>query len=185
MDSPLTAIDNASYLVPPGGAAAGMVALAGRTGGSSGSLATQATDQQVDIEDSESLVATNVGMWLGPEGTAVGDENGAESADREYPENGEAQEADLVALQGDATQRVSEQNVETATDAFQVDDLVGTLHDGSDATAQMPGEVLLTGNGPDTRPVSTADFTPVKRGSGDGYILQTVPAGIQVESKNT
>lgn len=175
--------------------AAGTVSIvgvaAGCLGGSgdSGTLATHVTDQPADIEDFESCVVTIVGMWLGPEGAESGTDEGDEPSDREYHEYDEPQEADLVELQGDATALVDERELDTATYDFlqlDIEDIAATLADGSDATVEMPGEAPLTFNQSfevreDTRTVFTADFTPVKQGQTDRYVLQPVPQGIDVE----
>jgi hypothetical protein len=167
-----------------------MVGLAGCIGGgSTGTLATQVTDQPGDIADFESCVVTIVGMWLGPEDAEAGDEEDGESTEREYYEYDEPQEADLVDLQGENTSLVDERELETATHAFlqlDTDGIDATLEDGSSATVETPGEAPLTFNQEfeireDTRTVFTADFTPVKRGQTGSYVLQPVPDGITVE----
>lgn len=189
-----TDLDRRTYLTAAGATAAGMVGLAGCTGGdATGTLATQVTDQPGDISDFESCVVTIVGMWLGSEDAEAGDEEGEEPADREYYEYDEPQEADLVELQGDATALVDERELDTATYEFlqlDVDTIAATLDDGSDATVEMPGEAPLTFNQSfeireNTRTSFTADFTPVKRGQAGGYVLQPVPQGIDVEYEET
>jgi hypothetical protein len=193
MNSSAYPIDRRSYLVATGAAATGMVGLAGCSGNATGTLATQVTDQPVDIEDFESCVVTIVGMWLGPEGAEAGTEAGEEPADRKYHEYDEPREADLVELQGDATALVDERELDTATYEFlqlDIQDIVATLEDGSDATVEMPGEAPLTFDESfeireGTRTVFTADFTPVKRGQAGGYVLQPVPQGIEVRYEET
>lgn len=187
-----TTVDRRTYLAIAGTAAAGMAGFAGCLGGSTGTLATRVTDQPGDIEDFESCVVTVVGMWLGPEGVETGDEEGEEPADREYHEYDDPQDADLVELRGDVTQLVDERDLETATYEFlqlDVDEVDATLEDGSDATVEVPGEAPLTFDErfeirEDNRTVFTADFTPVKRGQADGYILQPVAEGITVEYRD-
>ena len=183
-------IDRRTYLAATGVAAASTVGLAGCIGGgSTGTLATQVTDQPGDIADFESCVVTIVGMWLGPEDAQDGDEDDGESTEREYYEYDEPQEADLVDLQGENTSLVDERELETATHAFlqlDTDGIDATLEDGSSATVETPGEAPLTFNQEfeireDTRTVFTADFTPVKRGQTGSYVLQPVPDGITVE----
>lgn len=183
-------IDRRTYLAATGVAAASTVGLAGCIGGgSTGTLATQVTDQPGDIADFESCVVTIVGMWLGPEDAEAGDEEDGESTEREYYEYDEPQEADLVDLQGENTSLVDERELETATHAFlqlDTDGIDATLEDGSSATVETPGEAPLTFNQEfeireDTRTVFTADFTPVKRGQTGSYVLQPVPDGITVE----
>jgi hypothetical protein len=184
-----TNIDRRTYLATTGIVTAGMVGLAGCTGGSTGTLATQVTDQPGDISDFEECVVTIVGMWLGPEGAEAGDEEGEEPADREYYEYDEPQEADLVELQGDSTQLVDEREFETATYEFlqlDVESIDATLEDGSSAQVEVPGEAPLTFNQQfdireNTRTLFTADVTPVQRGQAGGYVLQPVPEGIAVE----
>lgn len=184
-----TIVDRRTYLATTGAMTAGMVGLAGCLGGSTGTLATQVTDQPGDIGDFESCVVTVVGMWLGPEGAAAGDEEGEEPADREYYEYDEPQEADLVELQGDATQLVDERDLEAATYEFlqlDTDGVDATLEDGSDATVEVPGEAPLTfpeafDIREQTRTTFTADFMPVRRGETGNYVLQPVPEGISVE----
>ncbi len=179
------------YLIATGAATVGTVPLAGCTGGDeSGTLATQVTDQPADIGDFESLFVTIVGMWLGPEDAEAGDEDeDTEPAGREYYEYDEPQEADLVQLQDGATQLVDERELDVAEYEFlqlDIDDVDGTLEDGSDATVEMPGEAPLTFNEPfeireNTRTVFTADVAPVQRGQAGSYVLQPVPQGITVE----
>lgn len=183
-------IDRRTYLTATGATAAGMVGLAGCTGGSAtGTLATQVTDQPGDIDDFESCVVTVVGMWLGPADVDAEDGTDGDSTDREYYEYDEPQEADLVDLQGDNTALVDERELEASTHAFlqlDTDGIDATLEDGSSATIETPGEAPLTFNQEfdvreDTRTVFTADFTPVKRGQTGSYVLQPVPDGITVE----
>lgn len=189
MNSSDTTLHRRSYLVATGAAVAGMVGLAGCSGGATGTLETYVTDQPADIEDFESCVVSIAGMWLGPEGAETGTEEGEESTDREYHEYDDPQEADLVDLQGDATALVDERELETASYDFlqlDVEDIAATLTDGSEATVEVPGEAPLTFNQSfdireDTRTAFTADFTPVKRGQAEGYVLQPVPQGIEVE----
>lgn len=184
------AVERRTYLATTGAVTAGVVGLAGCIGGATGTLATQVTDQPRDIGDFGSCVVTIVGAWLGPEGAAAGDDEEDEApADREYYEYDEPQEADLVDLQGEATQLVDERQLDTASYRFlqlDVDGIDATLEDGSDATVEVPGEAPLTFDEGfdvrgDTRTVFTADFTPVERGQAGGYVLQPVPDGITVE----
>lgn len=184
-----TSIDRRTFLATTGAATVGMVGLAGCLGDATGMLATQITDQPGDIGDFESCVVTIVGMWLGPEGADAGDEDGEEPTGREYHGYDEAQEADLVQLQGEQTQLVDERDLEPATYEFlqlDISDVDATLDDGSSTTVEVPGDAPLTFNQrfdirEDTRTVFTADFTPVERGQAGGYVLQPVPEGITVE----
>ena len=185
----MTVINRRSYLkavgtVPVVGVVAGCLGS-----GDTGTLATQVTDQPGDIADFDSCVVTIVGMWLGPEDTDAGDEEDEAPAGREYHEYDEAQQADLVELQDGQTQLIDEQDLDTTTYEFlqlDVDEIDATLEDGSSTTVEVPGEAPLTFNEQfdireDTRTVFTADFTPVKRGRTDTYVLQPVPDGINVD----
>lgn len=183
-------LDRRTYITATGAATAGMVGLAGCTGGdSTGTLATQVTDQPGDISNFESCVVTIVGMWLGSEDAEAGDEEDQEPAEREYQEYDEPQEADLVELQGENIELVDERDLQVSTYAFlqlDTDGIDATLADGSSATVETPGEAPLTFNQEfdiqeDTRTVFTADFTPVKRGQTGSYVTQPVPDGIAVE----
>ena len=130
----------------------------------------------------------------GEEDTAEEDGDGADDADddnepagREYHEFDEPQEADLVQLQGENTQLIDERELSVASYQFlqlDVSDVDGTLEDGSEATVDLPGNAPLTFNEEfeireDTRTSFTADFAPVRRGTGS-YLLRPVPQGIDV-----
>jgi hypothetical protein len=184
MDEDTHAIDRRTYLATTGAAATGLVGLTGCLGGGgTGTLATQVTDQPGDIEDFESCIVTIVGMWLG---TADGSET---PTDREYYEYDEPQEADLVQLQDDSTQLVDEREFDTGSYEYlqlDVDGVDATLTGGESAQVQVPGEAPLTFNSSfeirvETRTVFTADFTPVQRSQGGGYLIRPVPDGITVE----
>lgn len=188
MDEDTHAVDRRTYLATTGTAATGLVGLTGCLGGgSTGTLATQVTDQPGDIEDFESCIVTIVGMWLGTDDAETAD--GSETADREYYEYDEPQEADLVQLQDDSTQLVDEREFDTGSYEYlqlDVDGVDATLTDGESAQVQVPGEAPLTFNSPfeiraETRTVFTADFTPVQRSQGGGYLIRPVPDGITVE----
>jgi len=158
-------------------------------GGGTGTLATQVTDQPGDIADFESCVVTVVGAWLGTADAEAGDETGEEPSEREYLEYEEPQTADLVQLQGDSTQLVDERELDVETyELLQLDTdgIDATLEDGSDATVEVPGNAPLTFTQQfeireDTRTTFTADFTPVRRGEAEGYVLQPVAQGTTVE----
>ncbi|WP_280536648.1 DUF4382 domain-containing protein [Halopenitus sp. POP-27] len=200
-------MDRRTYLT--GAATAGTIGFAGCLGGGeTGTLAAQVTDQPGDIADFESCVVTIVGMWLGTEDAGTedagtedagtedaGTEDAGTEADadeesgREYYEFDEPQEADLVDLQGDSTQLVDEREIDVATYEFlqlDTDGVDATLDGGDSTTVEVPGEAPLTFNREfeiraDARTVFTADFTPVRRGQTDEYLLQPVPDGITVE----
>ncbi len=200
------------YLQATGAAALATVGLAGCVGQATGTLATSVTDQPADIGDFESLVVTIEGIWLGPEGAESGadgnqtdtetddgaddeedaDDEETESSGREYLEFDEPQEADLVQLQGESTQLIDERDLSVGTYQFlqlDVSNVDGTLSDGGEATIDLPGNAPLTFNQEfevreDTRTSFTADFAPVRRGTGD-YLLRPVPRGIEVLYEET
>lgn len=202
-----THIDRRTYLQATGAAALGTTGLAGCMGTATGTLATRVTDQPSDIDDFESLIVEIVGFWLGPEGEEEGAEDGTatetetedgtateteteddESNGREYFEFDEAQEADLVELQGDNTKLIDERELEVGEYSYLQLDVAGvdaTLKDGGEPTVETPGDAPLTFNEPfeireDTRTTFTADFTPVKRGETGTYVIQPVPDDIEV-----
>lgn len=190
MDVDWNAIDRRGYLAATGTVTAGMVGLAGCTGGdATGTLATQVTDQPGDIADFESVVVTIVGMWLGSTDTDGDAEDDEEAVDREYHEYDEPETADLVDLQGENTALVDERELDVSTYDFlqlDTDGIDATLENGDTATVEVPGDAPLMFNQQfdireDTRTVFTADFTPVKRGQTGSYVLQPVPGGITVE----
>jgi hypothetical protein len=197
-------IDRRTYLQATGAAALGTTAMAGCMGEATGTLATKVSDQPSDIDDFESLVVEIVGFWLGPAGEEDGTEmegtetegtetGGTETEDgdaegRQYFEFDEAQQADLVKLQGEKTQLVDERELEVGEYGYLQLDVVGvdaTLKDGGEPTVETPGEAPITFNEPfevreDTRTSFTADFTPVKRGQTGTYVIQPVPDEIEV-----
>lgn len=168
----------------------GITALAGCVGDDDGTgvLTTYVTDQPGDIADFESCVVTITGFWLGPEGAEAGDDEGTEPADRKRYDLDEAQQADLVELQDGETQLIDTRELDVAEyDFLQLDisEIDAALTDGESATVEVPGEAPLTFNEPfeireETQTSFTADFTPVKRGETETYILQPVPEGTQV-----
>jgi len=116
------------------------------------------------------------------------DEDSESDDGREYYEFDEAQEADLVQLQGEQTQLVDERELPVGKYEYvqlDTDGVEATLEDGSSAEVRVPGNAPLTFNEPfeiraDTRTTFTADFTPVRRGRTGRYNLQPVPRGITV-----
>ncbi|MEF8856871.1 MAG: DUF4382 domain-containing protein [Haloplanus sp.] len=192
------------YLRATGGfAAAGLVGLAGCTGGSdaaTGTLATSVSDQPGDIGDFETCVVTMAGIWVKPgtsdgesadEGTAT--ETDTEDDARKYYEFDEPQTADLVELQGDRSALVDEQELETGEYAFLQLDVTGvdaTLADGGEATVGTPGEAPLKFDQSfeiraETRTAFTADFTPVKQGQSGTYLLRPVASETSVSYEPT
>lgn len=176
------------YLVATGGVVAG-TALAGCTGGSTGTLATQVSDQPGDISDFESCVVTITEIRVKP---ASDGEDGGTATDGE--DEGERTldvddtDADLVQLQGGEAKLVDEQELETGEYEYlklQVSNVDATLKDGGDATVDTPGDAPLKFNQSfeireGTRTVFTADFTPVKQGRQNSYVLQPVASETDV-----
>ncbi|WP_324661732.1 DUF4382 domain-containing protein [Haloarcula sediminis] len=186
---------------------AGVTATAGLVAGCSGStdgngtptygtLATSVTDQPADIDDFESCVVTIQGIWVKPAGeetesgsesTAETTESGTDADGRRYIEFEEAQEADLVQLQGANTQLLDETEVETGDYQYlqlDISGVEGALTDGSDASVDTPGNAPLKFDAEfEIREGETttfvADFTPVKRGP-NGYVIQPVASGTKV-----
>ncbi len=161
------------YLKTAGIATAGTIGLAGCTGANAttGTLATQVTDQPGDIADFESCVVTIQGIWVKPSGNdADGDgsdstdnetddqQDGNETVDeqdetdvdesdeREYHEFDDPQEADLVKLQNGNTQLVDESELEAREYEFlqlDVTGVEGVLEDGGEANVGTPGDAPL------------------------------------------
>lgn len=169
-----------------------------------GTLATQVTDQPGDIADFDSCVVTIQGIWLKPgeneDAEASDDEqadndsaedNGVEEQDeddvdqsggREYHEFDEPAEADLVELQDGNTQLIDEREIDVGNYQFlqlDVSDVEGVLENGDSATVETPGNAPLQFKHPfeireDETTTFTGDFTPVRRGQTDRYLLQPV-----------
>lgn len=186
---------------------AGTTALSGCLSGGSetGTLQTTVKDAPGDIADFESCVVTIQGIWLKPQAeddeTATEqetDEDGVvnqdgddveQSDDREYHAFDDAQTADLVELQDGNSAVVDDREIETGTYAFlqlDVSDVEATLaDDGGDAQVDTPGQAPLQFMEPfeiraDERTTFVADFTPVKRGQTERYLLQPVATGTEV-----
>ena len=183
--------------------AATTVGLAGCAGeaAATGTLATAVTDQPGDIADFESCVVTVQGIWVKPaeDGTPTDstDSEGVqtqapedvdESDAREYHEFDEPQEADLVELQDGNTQPVDDRELEVGGYEFlqlDVSGVEGTLDGGGEAEVTTPGEAPLQFKQAfeireDERTRFVADFTPVKRGRTERYLLQPVATGTEV-----
>ncbi|MFC7187642.1 DUF4382 domain-containing protein [Halorubrum yunnanense] len=116
----------------------------------------------------------------------------SEPAGREYQEFDEPKEADLVRLQDGETQLIDERELSVATYRFlqlDVSNVDGTLEGGDEAEVDLPGNAPLTFNEAfevreNTRTSFTADFAPVRRGTGS-YLLRPVPRGIDVSYEET
>jgi len=176
--------------------------------GATGLLSTAVTDQPGDIADFESCVVTIDGIWLKPrdevddteedededdedDGVEQQDEEDVdESEDREYYAFDEPQQADLVELQDGQTQLVDEDR-ELPVNEYEflqldVSNVEGVLaDDGSAADVDTPGGAPLQFNRrfeirENQRTTFTADFTPVRRGQTDQYVLQPVARNTDV-----
>jgi hypothetical protein len=107
---------------------------------------------------------------------------------REYHEFDEPQEADLVELQDGNTQLVDDREVEVGSYEFlqlDVSGVEGTLEGGGEAQVDTPGNAPLQFKQAfevreDQRTRFVADFTPVKRGRTDRYLLQPVATNTEV-----
>ena len=147
---------------------------------------TDETDGDTNQEDGDTDGANSDTDEANSDETDDG-ENENEPAGREYYEFDDPQEADLVQLQGEQTQLIDERSLSVASYRFlqlNISDVDGTLEDGSEATVDRPGNAPLTFNEEfevreDTRTSFTADFAPVRRGTGS-YLLRPVPQGIEV-----
>jgi hypothetical protein len=122
------------------------------------------------------------------EGTETeGDEEDDEAEDEVVYEVDDV-EADLVELQDGNTKLVDEREIETGEYEYMkltVSEVNGTLKDGGETEVDTPGNAPLKFNESfeiraNTRTVFTADFTPVKRGQQNSYILQPVASGVEV-----
>lgn len=152
-----------------------------------GILATYITDPSDPIVNFDSCLVSITGFWLGPEGEDR-DDGGTEPADRECYEYDEPQEAGFVELQGGNTQLVGMRALDVSTCEFLQLDTHGInaiFENGSSATVEVRREAPLTFYQQfeikrNTRTGFAADFTPVRRGQTESYVLQPVPAGITV-----
>lgn len=160
------------------GTATGL-ALAGCTGGGgdTGTLETRVSDQPGDIADFETLVLRITEILPKP---ADGSRMTVDIDDTEV---------DLVTLQGDKSESIGSTDLETGDYEFlqlRIGAVVeAVLTDGGDATVTTPGEAPLKfetafeiRSGQTTTFV--ADFTPVKQGRADGYVLQPVADEVEV-----
>ena len=111
-----------------------------------------------------------------------------EGEDREYHEFDEPQEADLVQLQDGTTKLVDDREVEVGRYEFlqlDVSGVAGTLEGGGEARVDTPGNAPLQFTQAfevreDQQTRFVADFTPVKRGRTDRYLLQPVATNTEV-----
>lgn len=188
--------------------AVGLAGCMGDSSGATGLLSTAVTDQPGDIADFGSCIVTIDGIWVKPasddetdgedtnetetdDGVQQQDESDVdESEAREYYEFDEPQEANLVDLQGGETQLVDEDRELTVGDyeflQLDISDVTAVLADsGEEATVGTPGEAPLQFTHrfeirADERTTFTGDFTPVRQGQTDRYLLQPVATNTDV-----
>ena len=156
---------------------------AGADGGATATATS--TDQRATDEVVTNGTATN--------GTAINESEDRETADDDargvQTHDVEDARADLVKLQDGKTELVAELDLETGDYRFLqlvVSEVDATLEGGGEAEVTTPGNAPLKFNESfeiraDTTTVFTADFTPVKRGNRDSYLLKPVAEGTEVE----
>ena len=158
----------------------------------SGSGATDDGETATETEAAEAAEADD-----GETATETEAAETVETNDKEINSDGEGEaridvddaEADLVELQDEETELVSEAELETGEYEYlklEVSDVDAELSGGDEAEVDTPGNAPLKFNESfevraETRTVFTADFTPVKRGQQDSYILKPVAEGVEVE----
>lgn len=159
-----------------------MAVVAGCTGlggGSTSSFETLVSDQPGDIADFETLELTLTEL-------------------RPKPVNGEEQTVDIEDTTVDLTQLVGEGAESLGTTELETGDYeylkvtvgavpTATLSDGGEAEVTTPGDAPLKFNAgfpvcADGETTFTADFTPVKQGQTNRYVLQPVADEVTVES---
>ena len=143
----------------------------------------ESADQETDTETTDGNT-TDADETV----TEQTEEDVDESGGREYHEFEQPQEADLVQLQDGNSDLIDEREVSVGTYQFlqlDVSEVTATLVDGGDAEIDTPGNAPLQFKHAfdvreDQRTVFTADFTPVKRGRTNRYLLQPVAKGTSV-----
>lgn len=160
-----------------GATAVGSTVLAGCAGGTdTGTLATRVSDQPGDISDFESCVVTIAGIRVKPvDGEVV---------KREV----DPTEADLTELRGERSTLVAEEEFETGEYEFlqlRITETRGTLTDGEEVSVEVPGDAPLKFEREfeiraDARTTFTADFTPVRAGGSERYVVQPVADEVTV-----
>lgn len=165
--------------------AAGTVPIAGLVagclGGSDmGTLSTYVSDQPGDIADFDTLLIQIDGIRVKPE-------------DDELQRIDADAEVDLTELVGDASELIDETEVETGSYEFlqlDAEATEATLSGGGSATVELPGDAPLTFEQAfeirsDQTTSFTADFTPVKQGQTDRYVLQPVADEVKVSYEDS
>lgn len=160
--------------------ALGAVPIVGTTsgclgGGDTGVLATHVSDQPGDIADFDTLLIQVNGIRV-------------KAQDDDLEEIDADAEVDLTELTGEASELIAETELETNTYEFlqlEAEATEATLSGGDSATVDLPGDAGLTFEMEfEIRSEETtsfvADFTPVKQGETDRYVLQPVADGLKV-----
>ena len=155
-------------------------------GGDGGATATAtSTAQRATDETVMNGTATNE--------TAINESDDRETTDADargvQTHDIEDARADLVELQDGNTELVAELYLETGDYRFLqivVSEVDATLEGGGEVEVTTPGNAPLKFNESFeirtvTTTVFTADFTPVKRGNRDSYVLKPVAEGTEVE----
>lgn len=148
------------------------------------------TAETVDggVPNSEDSGATETDTPDGSTGVE-GDEDVDEGGRRMYHEFDESQEADLVELQDGNTQLIDERELETRQYEYLQLDVTavdGVLAGGEEAEVATPGNAPLQFEQrfevrEDQTTTFVGDFTPVRRGRTERYLLQPVASGTRVE----
>lgn len=149
--------------------------------GSGGTLATHVSDQPGDISDFEQCAVTIPTIYVKPE-----------DGEREELDVEDAR-ADLVALQGENSALIDESTLDTGSYEFlqlAVSEVDATLQDGGETTVNTPGAAPLKFEEPfEMRDGETttfiADFTPVKQGRRNEYVLQPVADEVRIIYEST
>ena len=180
-------------------AAAGLAGCSAITGAETGTLEAAVSDQPGDIGDFETLVLEITTVCAAEsDGSADGDDGDGNESDADAGSDSEAErtevdiedtQVDLVELQGDASESIGSDELETgeyATLQLEVGEAVdASLVEGGEATVRTPGEApLKLDESFEIRADQTtsflADFTPVKQGQSGRYTLQPVADEVEV-----
>lgn len=176
----MTVVSRRRYL-----GALGSVAIAGATAGCSGSdgqstLATHISDQPGDIGDFETLLIQIDGIHVKPQ-------------DEDLLQFDADAEADLTELVGEASELVGETELDTGDYEFlqlDAEATEATLSSGDSTTVELPGDAPLKFNAEfeirsEQMTTFVADFTPVKQGETDRYVLQPVADEVEVSYQDS
>lgn len=149
-------------------------------GGDTGTLSTYVSDQPGDIGDFDTLLIQVDGIRVKPE-------------EEEVQRHEADAEVDLTELVGEASALINEMDLETGTYGFlqlDAEATEATLNGGGSATVDVPGDAPLKFAKEfeirsDQTTSFTADFTPVKQGQTDRYVLQPVADEVVVSYEDT